>query len=319
MSNAKTFFKNPIVSIKYVYNEKKRTYFEKKFDKIRNTCSDKTYVKLAFRVFMNKKLHLSNPKTFNEKLQWLKLYNRKPEYTIMVDKYAVKEYVSNKIGGEYVIPTIGVWDRFDDIDFEKLPSSFVLKCTHDSGGLVIVKDKSTLNISEAREKIEASLNRDYYLTGGREWPYKNVKPRIIAEKYITDSQNEDWGLTDYKVYCFCGSAKYVLVCLDRHTNDTKYFFFDKNWKFQRINTYGKNAPCDFMLKKPQELNKMLGLAETLSSGIPFVRVDFYISDNNIYFGELTFFPMCGFNRNLLPETDRYFGDLIELKRYKQTN
>jgi len=156
-----------------------------------NFLSDKMYLKLIYRAKLGKKLDLKNPKTFNEKLQWLKLYNRKPEYTKMVDKYEVKKYVADLIGEEYVIPTLGVWEKFDDIDFDSLPNQFVLKCTHDSGGLVICKDKSKLDIASAKSKIENSLKRNYYKYG-REWPYKNVKPRIIAEKFMIDCSSEKW-------------------------------------------------------------------------------------------------------------------------------
>ena len=182
-----------------------------KIDMLQN-LSDEAYLKLVYRLIFGRKLNLKNPKTFNEKLQWLKLYNRKPEYTLMVDKYEVKGYIAEQIGEEYVIPTLGVWDNFDDIDFDSLPNQFVLKCTHDSGGLVICKDKSNLDITKAREKINKALTRRFYYFG-REWPYKNVKPRIIAEKYMVDKTVDE--LRDYKFFCFGGVCKCLKVDFDR--------------------------------------------------------------------------------------------------------
>ena len=168
--------------------------------KLLNCLPDSAYLKLVYRQSVGKKLNLKNPQTFNEKLQWLKLYDRRPEYTRMVDKYEAKRYVAERIGEEYIIPTFGVWDRFDDIDFERLPNQFVLKCTHDSGGLVVCRDKSRLDFQVARKKIEKSLKTNYYLHS-REWPYKNVKPRIIAEQYMEDESTEGLlVLMDYKFY-----------------------------------------------------------------------------------------------------------------------
>ena len=174
--------------------------------------SDEQFLKKEFFLAMGKPLDLDNPKTFNEKLQWLKIHNRKPEYTTMVDKYAAKQYVADKIGSQYIIPTLGVWDHFDDIDFDALPDQFVLKCTHDSGGLVICKDKSGLDKKAAKRKIEHCLRRKYYYAH-REWPYKDVKPRIIAEKYMTNGTSEE--LNDYKLMCFNGKVKETFVCSSR--------------------------------------------------------------------------------------------------------
>lgn len=413
---------------------------------------DSFILKLKYRLRMKKKLNLDNPITFNEKLQWLKLNNRKNEYTTMVDKYEVKSYVEKKIGEKYIIPTLGIWEHFDEIDFAILPNQFVLKCTHDSGGLVIVRDKTKMNIANIRDVIEKSLKRNFYYLG-REWPYKNVKPRIIAEKYMTDNGEDledykifdfngvpkvilvcrdrfknagltedfysdewehldierpnhpnageniprlaqleemlefarllskdipfvrtdfytinhkvyfgeltfypaggfegfrpeewdkklgDWlilslsgevlaykenmyiliseqakseGLTDYKFFCFDGYVDCVMVCIDRHLNDTKFYFFDREWNLKRLNVRGKNAPEGFTLRKPACMDEMFDIAAKLSKGIPFVRVDLYECGGKIYFGELTFYPDSGFDANLLPETDKYFGDLIKL-------
>lgn len=272
--------------------------------------SDKTYLRFKYWLNMDKKLDLKNPKTFNEKLQWLKLYNRKPEYTMMVDKYAVREYIKEKLGEEYLIPLLGVWDNPDDIDFDKLPNQFVLKCNHNSGlGMCICKDKSKLDIDKVRKELKKGLKQNYYLTG-REWPYKDVPRKIVAEKYMVDNTGQ---FIDYKFMCFDGNVPCVMVCIDRNIGDTKFYFFDKDWNLLRLNKRGKEAPKDFTLPKPGGMGKMFEIAETLSAGLPFSRIDLYECGGKIYFGEITFFPQSGFDANLLKDTDKYFGDLIDLK------
>lgn len=274
--------------------------------------SDSTYIKLLFFFHMGRFSNFRTPKTFNEKLQWLKLYNRNPLYTTLVDKYAVKKWVADKIGEQYVIPTLGVWDSFDDIDFDKLPNQFVLKCTHDSGSYVICKDKSKLDKRGARKKLTTALKRNFYYVG-REYPYKNVPPRIIAEKYIEDRNG---AFVDYKFSCFNGYVDCVMVCLDRHINDVKFYFFDRDWNLKRLNVRGKNAPEGFTIPKPSCMDEMFEIAANLSKGIPFVRVDLFECDGRVYFGEMTFYPDSGFDANLLPETDEYFGRLIDLTKIK---
>jgi len=271
--------------------------------------SDELYLKLRFWLIMGYKLNLNEVETFNEKLQWLKLNDRKLEYTPMVDKYEVRKYISEIIGNEYLIPLIGIWDKFEDIEFEKLPNQFVLKCTHDSGGLIVCKDKAKLDISQAKKKIDRCLNRNYYYHG-REWPYKNVKPRIICEKYIVDESGTE--LKDYKFMCFNGKVKCLLVCLNRNMPDgLKIDFYDKDWNLMLFERFshrksGKDIP------KPKTLNMMIELSEKLSSNIPFVRVDFYEVDGKLYFGELTFFPGSGFEK-FVPETADYeLGSWLEL-------
>lgn len=279
-----------------------------------NSMPDEEYLKYMYKIKMGRELDLENPQTFNEKLQWLKLYDRKPIYTTMVDKYASKEYVASIIGEEYIIPTLGVWDRFEDIDFDKLPEQFVLKCTHDSGGLVIVKDKNVFDKTAAKIKINKSLKRNYYYSG-REWPYKNVPRKIIAEQYmVNDDSVPEYNqeLTDYKFYCFNGHVDCCMICYDRASNDTKFYFFDREWNLKRINKRGKEAPADFSLPKPECYDEMITIAEKLSQDIAFLRVDLYQSNHRVYFGEMTFYPSSGFDSNYLPETDRYFGDLIDL-------
>lgn len=280
-----------------------------------DNMQDEALLNRKYEAIFGKRLNLDNPQTFNEKLQWLKLYDRNPEYTIMVDKYKVRDYIKEKIGEEYLIPLIGVWDNPDDIDFDALPDKFVLKCNHNSGlGMCICKDKSKLNIENVKSELKKGLAQDYYLTG-REWPYKNVPRKIIAEKYMTDSSDSS-DFTDYKFFCFNGYVDCVMVCLERSSGDTKFYFFDSNWNLKRLNTRGKNAPDGFTISKPSQMDKMFEIAAKLSKGLPFVRIDLYQSNDHIYFGEITFFPDSGFDANLLPETDKYFGNLIHLEDVK---
>lgn len=270
---------------------------------------DKQYLQLYYFGLFGKWIDFDNPKTFNEKLQWLKLYNRKKIYTTMVDKEAAKKHVSDIIGEKYIIPTIGVWQKFEDIDFSKLPNQFVLKTTHDSGGVCICRDKSSFDIEKARKKINASLKHDFYRVG-REWPYKNVKHRIIAEEYIgSKSQN---GIDDYKVHCFSGVPKVILVCKDRFSDlGMTEDFFTASWEHIDV----KRPTHNNAAMEPQyiaEVDEMLKLASALSADIPFLRTDFYIVRNKIYFGELTFFPASGFEK-FKPETfDFEMGGWLEL-------
>lgn len=276
---------------------------------------DETYLKMRFKLKLGKPLDLENPQTMNEKLQWLKLHNRKPDYTMMADKYAVREYIAQKLGEEYLIPLLGVWDDPEEIDFDALPDQFVLKCNHNSGlGMCICKDKSKLNVDQVKRELKKGLQENYYLSG-REWPYKNIKRRIIAEKYMTDSPDST-DFTDYKFYCFNGYVDCVLGCYERNSGTPKFYFFDRDWQLKRYNKRGKEAPDGFTMPKPEKMDKMFAIAEKLSKdvGVPFLRVDLYNSNGQIYFGELTFFPDSGFDANRLPEMDRYFGDLIKLEK-----
>ena len=269
--------------------------------------SDEQFLKKEYFLQMGKPLNLNDPKTFNEKLQWLKIHNRKPEYTTMVDKYAVKQYVADRIGEQYIIPTLGVWEHFDDIDFDNLPKQFVLKCTHDSGGIVICRDKSKLDKKTAKKKLEYYLKRKYYYIH-REWPYKNVKPRIIAEKYMTNGDGED--LNDYKLMCFNGKVKTTFVCSDRFSKDgLKVTFYDTDWRRMPFERHYPTSKTE--IDKPQTYEEMVILAEKLAFGIPFVRVDFYEINGNIYFGELTFFPGSGYEEFTPEEWDKTLGNWIK--------
>lgn len=270
--------------------------------------SDEQCIRFWYFYTFGKKLDLKNPKTFNEKLQWLKLNDRKSFYTDMVDKYKAKQYVANIIGEEYIIPTLGVWDSFEDIDFDALPEKFVLKCTHDSGGLVICRDKSKFNKQAARKKINRSLKRNFYWVW-REWPYKNIKPRIIAEQYMSD--NSGYELEDYKVHNFNGIPEMILVCRDRFREvGLSEDFFSSKWEHLDISRpYHPNAKA--VESKPKALQQMLQIAEKLSQNVPFVRTDFYLVNDNIYFGEMTFYPAGGFERFVPESADYDIGEWLK--------
>lgn len=277
--------------------------------------SDKVYLDVLFRATFSRRIDWDNPTTFNEKLQWMKVYYRKPSMTQMVDKCAVKAIVKDLIGEMHVIPTIGLWDAFDDIDFDELPSQFVLKCTHDSGGLIIVKDKDKLNRKEARAIINKSMNRNYYWVG-REWPYKEVKPRIIAEQLMInshDSNGYDGELRDYKFFCFSGEPQYLFIASDRNTpgREVKFDYFDM--EFNRLPVAQSVHPnSEYAIEKPKSFDTMVSIARKLSAGFPQVRIDLYEIDGEVYFGEYTFFHCGGFDPFIPEEYDYIWGDKIKL-------
>ncbi|MBE5743458.1 MAG: hypothetical protein E7358_01930 [Clostridiales bacterium] len=269
--------------------------------------SDRLYLKLLYFTKFKRKLNLKNPKTFNEKLQWLKLNNRKGIYTVMVDKEEVKEYVTDKIGENYVIPTIGVWDNANDIDFEKLPEEFVLKCNHNSGGLVICKDKSKLNVKEVREKLNACLKRNYYLLA-REWPYKNVIPKIIAENLVKDKKSEF--LPVYKVMCFNGEPKIIqTIQNDKQPNET-IDYFNTSWELLDLKQNFENSEVPF--EKPICLEEMLDLSRKLAKNQPFIRIDWYVINGKLKFSEFTFYSDAGFAKFTPDEWDKKLGSYINL-------
>lgn len=279
--------------------------------------SDKLFLKLKFRLVMGEKLDLNNPKTFTQKLQWLKLYNRKPEYTTMVDKYAVKEYVANIIGKEHIIPTLGVWNSANEIDWDALPNQFVLKTTHGGGGggVVICKDKATFDRVATKEKLSKSLKSDIYWIF-REWPYKNVTKQIIAEQYLSELSSTD--LIDYKFFCFNGNVLYCQVIKDRSTLET-IDFFDTNWEHQDFIGLLNNdviKKSKQPISQPVNFSEMVSFAQKLSKGIPFVRVDFYNLAGKIYFGELTFFPASGLGKFEPKEWDVTLGNYLSLPAEK---
>lgn len=302
--------KNKLLKLKYYLLNPSKLVLKIMNSKFSRILSDKTYLKIYFRCKMGYKLDLKNPQTFNEKLQWLKLYNRNQEYTKMVDKYEVRKYIKEQIGEEYLIPLIGVYEKFDDIDFSKLPNQFVIKCNHDSGGLVICKDKGKLNIEETRKKINKSLKTNYYYDG-REWPYKNVKPRIIIEKYMEDSNKSD--LIDYKLFCFNGISKIVLVCSERFSSSNMCeTWFDMDWKLIDMTESGHRV--DSTISKPKQLKKMVELSKKLSKNIPFIRVDWYEIGDKLYFGELTFYPASGFEKFEPKEWNKKIGDMLSINK-----
>lgn len=259
-----------------------------------------------YYVNFKKHLNLNNPTTYTEKLQWLKLYDRNPIYTKLVDKYEVRKYVKNKIGERYLIPLLGKWEKVDEIDWNKLPNQFVLKTTHDSGGVVVCHSKKNLNIGKSTEKIKRSLNSNYYYSS-KEWPYKHVPKKIIAEEYMYDNLQN--GLNDYKIYCFNGEPKVMLIASNRNV-DVNYDYFDLDFNHLPISL--KNSPLK--IEKPQKFEEMIEISKVLSEDFPHVRVDLYEINGEIYFGELTFYSDSGFgywgeNHN---EYDMLFGSWINL-------
>ncbi len=283
------------------------SFMEKVLMKINFLFPDRPYLKMLYYFTMGKRLDLDAPKTMNEKLQLLKIIQRAPLLTTLVDKLEVKKYVADKIGEEYVCPLLGFWETFDEIDFNTLPDQFVLKTNHSEGntGVVICQDKRHFDFENAKNTLTDSLSFDIF-PRYREWPYKNVKKRIFAEQFLGKD------IVDYKFYCFNGYADCVLLCIDRQIGDPKFYFFNRDWQLLRYNKRGKAAPADFTLPKPENIGKLFDLASQLSKGFPFARMDFYDVNGKIYFGEYTFYPASGFDANRLPETDRYFGDKIDL-------
>lgn len=270
---------------------------------------DKLYIELMWKaVGLPYRLNLDDPKTFNEKLQWLKLNDRNPLYTRLVDKYLVKDYIT-QVGGVNIIPTLGVYDRFEDIDLEKMPDKFVLKATHDSGTVVICKDKAKFDKEAARKLFRKKLAKKYWLMD-REWPYKDVKPRIIAEQFMVDESGTE--LKDYKWFCFDGEPKYLFIATDRQAEgeDTKFDFFDMDFNHLPIRNGHPNATKP--IAKPRGFDDMKEIARKLSKRLPHVRVDLYDINGEIYFGELTFCHWGGWVSFQPQEWDKKFGDLIHL-------
>lgn len=274
-----------------------------------NGLSDEEFLKKKFKAQLGYELNLENPRTFNEKLQWLKLYDRQLLYTTLVDKFAVKQYVAKIIGEEHVIPTLGVWNTVEEIDIKKLPRQFVLKTTHDSGGIVICKDKSEFDWKSAKKKLSKSLKHDYFAEN-REWPYKNVPRRIICEQYMEDSNTGD--LPDYKVHSFNGTPKVILVCRDRFKNSgMTEDFFSETWEHLDVSRPNHSNSIN-NVERPTSLEEMIALTKKITADIPFARTDFYSINNKLYFGEVTFYPSSGFTAFCPEEYDYKFGEWIKL-------
>ena len=268
---------------------------------------DSIWLKMIYWNKFHRNLNLSNPQSFNEKLNWLKLYNRNPLYSTLVDKFAVKKYVANLIGEEYVIPCYGVWDSFDEIDFNNLPDEFILKCTHDSGGVCICRNKKTFDYSEAKDIISKQLEHNFFWCT-REWAYKNVPPRVLAEEYMVDESGEE--LKDYKFFCFNGEPHYIEVDFDRFTNHHRNIY-DLSWNLQECeikfpSDRNKQIPC------PKNLDEMINMARALSDGFPHVRIDLYNISGRAYFGEFTFYHGGGWEHFSPKEWDLKFGNCIKL-------
>ncbi|MCL2223637.1 MAG: glycosyl transferase [Defluviitaleaceae bacterium] len=256
---------------------------------------DSLYVRVWYFYRTRKWLNLKNPKRFNDKMNWLKLYYKNPLFSKFADKYEVRDYVTNVIGEEYLIPMIGVWDTFDEIDFSTFPEQFVLKCTHDSGSVIICKDKKTFDFESAKKKLTQKLGENYFIWS-REWVYKNIKPRIIVEEYLSEISEDR--LRDYKFYCFHGKAKLVVVNYDRATN-VKGNTYTMDWEYVPVELSFPSDP-NKVISRPQTLDKMKELVEKLSADCCFMRVDMYSVDDVIYFGEMSFTPRSG-GYNISPD------------------
>lgn len=276
--------------------------------KLSQLLPDKLYLTLRYRARLGSWPNLKDPKTYNEKIQWLKLHDRKPEYTKMVDKYEAKKYIAEKVGGQYVIPTYGIWVNFDDIDFDSLPNRFVLKCTHNSGDVIVCLDKDKLDLDAARERINRNLKENYYWHS-REWPYKNVKPRIIAEKYLYDTEYPDDSIMDYKFLCFNGEPR-LLYYAEENTDDPYSDIYDMN--FQKLDLQFPEPNSPVTAEIPDKFEEMKEISRKLSQGFAHLRVDFYYVEGRLYIGELTFYHCAGLLRITPEHWNQTLGDWIEL-------
>lgn len=293
------YIKNPSLLIKRWKMNKLR--------KISDDLDDEEFISRAFRIRCGYELNLENPATYNEKLQWLKLFDKNPLYHKLADKYLVREYVAERIGEKYLIPLLGYWDNPKDIDFTKLPSQFVIKCNHNSGlGMIICKDKNSLDFNKAREQISNGFREDYFKVG-REWAYKDIQKKIVCEKYMKSTNSDD--LPDYKFFCCDGKFKFLLVCTNRHTHLNNDWFDEGLHHLPCING-PKNNRDGIVL--PENIQEMIILAEKLSQGIPHIRIDLYNVDNSIFFGEMTFYESSGFAPFKPKEYDLLFGSYIKL-------
>lgn len=273
-----------------------------------NFIPDSVYLKILFRLSIGEKLNLKDPKTYNEKLQWMKINDRKPIYTKMVDKYEARSIIAEKIGEEYLIPLLGVWDSPDMIPWEELPNQFVLKCTHGSGTNIICQDKEKLDIATVNTQLKKWLKTNWYWFG-REWPYKNVKPRIIAERFMIDDKLKE--LRDYKVYTFMGEAKIAFIASQRHTGRMKADYFDRN--FNHLVFYWGHENAEVCPEKPKNYERMFEIAEILAEGIRELRVDFFEVNGKLYVGEMTFFDASGLEAIQPKDWDYKLGSWIDIQ------
>ncbi len=279
-----------------------------KIAKVLSIIPDSIYLRMRYFTHTKKLLNLRHPKRFNEKLQWLKLYNRNPEYTVLVDKFLAREYVKNTIGEQYLIPLIGAWDRVEDIDFDALPDRFVIKCNHNSGdGMYICTDKSKMDVEKVKADLKRGMEQDYYLCD-REWPYKNVPRKIVAEEYLDDGSGR--GINDYKVFNFSGEPYIIQVDFDRFTEHKKNLY-TTDWELCDFSFNYPSHP-EIEIPKPETLDEMLRLSKILSKGTPYMRTDFYSVNGKLYFGEMTFFPASGYGKFEPDEIDFLLGEKIKL-------
>lgn len=295
---------------KYIFNKDYR-FIENAYRGKYNDMPDDEYCKKFYRARVGKELNLDNPQTFSEKLQWLKCYYHDPAYSRMVDKYEVKKYVAERIGEEYVLPALAVWDSVDDINIDNLPDQFVLKCTHNSGAFAICTDKSSFDLNAAKEKLGKMMKLNYYWNN-REWPYKNVKPRILAEPYLDTLGKPE--SVEYKITCADGKLCFATICggiahveFEKRTNDT----YDENFQLMPWYAYYKQSKNP-VKEKPEHYDEIISLAEKLSEGIPSVRIDFYVHEDHVYFGEITFYTWGGFLKFTPDEWDLKLGKYITL-------
>ena len=263
---------------------------------------DKPFLKLEYRFLTGKPLNLKNPVTYDEKLQYLKLYDRKPVYTVMADKIAMRDFVAQRIGEGHTVPLYGVWDRAEDVDFDSLPDTFVIKCNHDSKGLSICTDKQSFNREEAARQLDKSLKRNHFWMA-REWPYRNIEPRILAEQYIP-------GKTEYQVFCFAGEPKVMFV---PDTVDGRFCESFLDMDYREIEDLSMGYPkLPSVPGKPECFEQMKEFCRALSADCPHLRVDFYVCGDSIYVGELTFFNDAGFAPVKTHEWDEKLGSWISL-------
>ena len=276
--------------------------------RISKCIPDKLYLRILFRLILGRKLDLKEPSTLNEKLQWMKLYDHRDEYVVMVDKYAVREYIRERIGEKYLVPLIAVWDNPSEINFSILPNKFVLKCNHNSGyGMCICKDKSQIDTKKVCDELRQGLARDYY-SFSREWPYSKVKRRIICEKLL-EYKDTSKSIEDYKFMCFNGKVDNVFICEGRYSNrGVRYHYFDRDWNYLPYCPYDDVDPDTFSLPKPENYEEMITVAEKLSQGYPALRIDLYNIDGKIYFGEITLFTQSGFDTTITHEADVLMGN-----------
>lgn len=273
-----------------------------------NWVPDRKYLSIIYEKKIGKQINLTDPKGFNEKLQWLKLHDKNPEYINYVDKYEVRKYIEKMLGTEYLVPLLGVYNSVDEIDWKSLPQTFVLKCTHGSGFNIVCKDKNLLNIEEAKKQLKRWMKKNYFYVG-REWPYKFIEPRIVCEQFLTDDSGYE--LKDYKFMCFNGKTEFLFICLNRSAETGLCVdFYDLDWNLLPFQRHYPNSSTH--LEKPHNFDKMIQIADMLSKNMPFVRIDLYEANGNVYFGEITLYPGSGFEEFQPEVYDEWVGNMIKL-------